>query len=83
MMARTQIVLDPDIHRQAKDRAAHMGVSFAEYVRRLVAQDLGEVEQTADVSIVFDLGGSGGSDISKDKDRLIAEAFAAGRRQHG
>ena len=53
-----------------------MGVSFAEYVRRLVARDLAVPEATAEVDSIFDLGSSGGSDISRKKDSMIAEAFA-------
>jgi hypothetical protein len=30
---------------------------------------------------LFDLGSSGGSDIAKDKDTLIAEAFRAQRKE--
>ena len=38
-MARTQITLEPEIQRRARQRAGDLGVSFAEYVRRLVARD--------------------------------------------
>jgi len=34
MMSRTQIALDPEIQRRARQRANDMGVSLAEYVRR-------------------------------------------------
>ncbi len=76
MMARTQITLGNELQRRARRRAADMGVSFAEYVRRLVARDLAVPEATAEVDSIFDLGSSGGSDISKKKDSMIAEAFA-------
>jgi len=56
-----------------------MGVSLAEYVRRLVARDLGSAPAKADPSLVFDLGSSHGSDIAKDKGEMIAEAFASKR----
>jgi hypothetical protein len=42
MNARTQITMDPDMQHRAHARAAALGISFAEYVRRLVQQDLGE-----------------------------------------
>jgi hypothetical protein len=75
MMSRTQITLDMQIHRLARQRASELGVSLAEYVRRLVARDLSGPRVKSDVACVFDLGCSGGSDVSKDKDAMIAEAF--------
>ena len=76
MMSRTQITLDPEIQRRARQRAGDLGISLAEYLRRLVARDLGSARAKADPVLVFDLGSSGGSDIAKDKDAMIAEAFA-------
>jgi hypothetical protein len=79
MMARIQIALDPETHRRVRARAAQMGVSFAEYIRRLVARDLGEPATGSDPSAVFDLGRSGKSRIAADKDEMIGEAVAAER----
>lgn len=79
MPSRTQITLDRETQKRAKSRAAQLGVSFAEYVRRLVAKDLAEPVPAADVSLVFDLGRSPDSDIARDKDRLVGEAMAARR----
>jgi hypothetical protein len=56
MMARTQITLDPEIQRRARQRAGDLGVSLAEYIRQLLARDLGGSKSTADPSVVFDLG---------------------------
>ena len=77
MMARTQITLQPEVQRRARQRAGDLGVSFAEYVRRLVVRDLGNSPAKADPALVFDLGESRRSDIAKDKDAMVAEAFAA------
>ena len=78
MMARTQITLEPEIHRRARQRAADLGVSLAEYFRRLVQADLGNRQKKADVSCIFDLGRSSGStNIAKHKDQMIAEAIEA------
>jgi hypothetical protein len=78
MMARTQITLAPEIHRRARRRASDMGVSLAEYFRRLVQKDLGTQPNTADVTRIFDLGRSAGvSNIAKHKDRMITEAIQA------
>jgi len=43
----------------------------------MIARDLGGARQVVDPSIVFDLGDSGGSDITRNKYAMIAEAFAA------
>lgn len=77
MTSRTQITLDAEVQRQARERAAQLGISFAEYIRRLVARDLGEPAPKIDPSAVFDLGSSGGSDIARNKDALIGEAVIA------
>jgi hypothetical protein len=75
MNARTQITMDPEMQRRAHAKAEALGISFAEYVRRLVHQDLGEVREKADVSIVFDLGASAEpTNIARDKDKLIGDA---------
>ena len=77
MMSRTQITLEPETHRRARQRANDLGVSLAEYLRRLVNRDLGAAQIATDPSAVFDLASSGGSDIAKHKDSMIAEAFAS------
>lgn len=78
MMSRTQISLDPEEHRLARRRAAEQGISLAAYIRRLVRDDLIEpVRKKADISVLFDLGDSGGSDIATHKDQYIGEALDA------
>jgi len=76
-MPRTQITLEPELQRRALQRANDLGCSLAEYVRRLVARDVGERKTKADVSMIFNLGNSGGSNIAKDKDEMIGEAIEA------
>lgn len=61
------------MQRRAQAKAAELGISFAEYVRRLVARDLGEPKP--DISIFFNLIDEGPpTDIARDKDKLLAEA---------
>ena len=79
MTSRTQITLDPETQKRAKARAAQLGISFAEYVRKLVAKDLEGPVVTADPSLVFDLGSSSGTDVARDKDRLVGEALSQAR----
>jgi hypothetical protein len=75
MNARTQITLDPEMQRRARAKAAELGISFAEYVRRLLAHDLSEPKAKPDISIIFDLGASKEpTDIARDKDKLLGEA---------
>lgn len=79
MMARVQVSLSPEEHRRAKQRAAELGISFAAYMRRLVASDLGEASATGDVHALFDLGESDDSDIARHKHRYVGEAVEAAR----
>lgn len=68
------MTLEPELHRAARARSAELGISLAEYMRRLVRRDLDAPARRADVRAVFDLGSSGGADIRRDKDRLLGEA---------
>ena len=80
MMTRTQLSFEPEMLHRARRRASHLGISLAEYVRRLVAADLGGEKRAVDPGAVFNLGRSKGSDIARHKDAMIAEAFS-GRRE--
>jgi hypothetical protein len=75
MNARTQITIDPEVQRRAQAKAAELGISFAEYVRRLVERDLGTTKPKADISVIFDLVKDGpATDIARDKDKMIGAA---------
>ena len=75
MNARAQITMDPELQRRAHAKAAELGLSFAEYVRRLVAHDLGQPRRNADISLLFDLGASHEpTDIARNKDQMLGEA---------
>jgi hypothetical protein len=76
MMVRTQVSLDPEMQRRARERAAQLGVSLAEYIRRLVSRDLDAPDRTADPSVVFNLGNSGVSDVAREKDDMLGRAVA-------
>lgn len=76
MTSRTQITLEPELHRRARHRAGQLGVSLAGYVRRLISRDLGEPEPHRDPSRVVGLGDSGSSDVARDKDAMLADALA-------
>jgi hypothetical protein len=82
MMQRTQVSLDPAEHRQARRRAAELGISLAEYIRRLVRRDLeGPAAASPDVTGLFGLGDSGGSDVARHRDEYVADAIGDRRRR--
>jgi hypothetical protein len=67
--------MDPELRRRAQRRAGELGISFAEYLCRLITNDLGGPAPKADVSMVFDLIDEGpATDIARDKDKMIGEA---------
>lgn len=78
-MTRTQLSFEREMLKRAKRRAGELGISLAEYVRRLVEDDLGPGRPSTDASAIFDLGRSGGSDIAGEKDAMVGEAMAEGR----
>ena len=76
MSARTQVTLDPETRRRAQAKAAEKKISFAEYVRRLVVDDLDETDTKVDISTVFDLVDDGHeTDVANHKDEMVAEAI--------
>lgn len=79
MMTRTQLSFDRRMLKQARERAASLGISLAEYVRRLVAEDLGALTAPSDPSVIFNLGSSVSSDIAARKDAMLGEAFGSKR----
>ncbi len=70
-------MLDEAAHRRAKQRASELGMSLAEYVRHAVDHELGEAQPSPDVSGLFNLFSSGGSNVAKYKDEYIGEAIEA------
>ena len=79
MTSRTQITLEPELHRRAVAKAEELGVSFAEYVRRVLQRDLEPTpKREFDITAMFDLFDEGpATDIARDKDKLIGEAVWA------
>lgn len=81
MMVRTQISLSAEVHTRVRERAAELGISLAEYIRRLVDRDLSQPPRKTDRSVVFDLGASQRTDIASEKTRMVAEAIGADKRR--
>ena len=82
MMSRTQVTLGAELQKRARRRAADLGISLAEYFRRLVARDLAVPKTGGDVSDIFDLGSSGGANIARDKDKMIADSVYSLRKRN-
>jgi hypothetical protein len=84
MAQRTQISLPDEDHRRARARAYDLGVSLAEYIRRLVADDLHSQRPAGPVDALFDLGSSAQrSDVAAHKDSYLGEAVEADARPRG
>ena len=63
---RTQIALDDQQHARVKRTASELGLTMAEYIRVLVDRDLGDDSTNAEVSAIFGIGRSDGSDIANE-----------------
>jgi len=74
MVVRTQVTLEAEAHRRAKRRAADRGISFAEYIRQVVDNDIGELPER-DISTIFGLFDSGQSDVSRNVDKYLGESL--------
>lgn len=74
MMVRTQISLPDRDHAAAKQRAAEMGISLSELIRRALSAQLNaQPRQRGDLSHLFGILDSGHSDTSSRVDELVAE----------
>src|SRR5262245_52289918 len=90
MNGRTNITLSPEMQRRAQAKANELSISLEDYVRVLVAREVGEPAQgfheeearglheyglKTDISIFFDLIDEGPpTNIARDKDKLVGEA---------
>ena len=72
---RIQIALEAEQLAKVKRNAADLGISMAEYIRSLIDRDLAVSQTHADISAVFGLGSSGGSDIAAEGKSGISEAI--------
>jgi hypothetical protein len=81
MKVRVQFAIDSDVKRRATERAAQSGLSFAQYVVKLIERDLERPKSKTGIEAIFDLGSSDGSDIARNKKQMIGEAVAARHRK--
>jgi metal-responsive CopG/Arc/MetJ family transcriptional regulator len=72
---RTQVYLDPEVHRRLKERAKEEGVSLAELIRRIAKDYLRKETAPKDYLTIVGLGQSGKTDIAEKHDNSLAESF--------
>jgi Arc/MetJ family transcription regulator len=77
MVVRTQITLDAEVHRRAKKRAAELGISLAEYVRRALDHELGEPQDRGDVRGIIAVIDTGPNEVSANVHAHVGEATDA------
>lgn len=73
---RTQIALTPEQHARVRQKAADLGITMAEYIRRLVDADLAGVEPASSPEAIIGIGASGGGDIASEGKHAVARAVA-------
>ncbi|HUG83770.1 MAG TPA: hypothetical protein VMM13_04350 [Euzebya sp.] len=81
MDIRMQVTIEEADHRRARERAASLGISLAEYIRRLVRRDLTDRDPspTSSLDDLFGIGDSGGSDVAAQQDEYLGQALSADR----
>jgi len=73
---RTQIYLDPEVHRRLKERAKEEGISLAELIRRIARDYLRKEALPRDYLAIVGLGQSGKTNISEKHDEYLAQALS-------
>ncbi|MDE0120810.1 MAG: hypothetical protein OXS33_03640 [bacterium] len=73
---RTQIALSPEQHARVRRKATELGISMAEYIRRLVDQDFATARTHADLTSIIGLFDSGSSDIANEGTQATRAAIA-------
>jgi hypothetical protein len=75
-----QITLDASTEVKVPRRGESIGIPVAEYVRRIIAADLGDGSSKSGVVELFDRGRSSEpTDIATSKRQMIAKAIEAGK----
>lgn len=65
----------PDhIHAMAKQRAAELGISFAEFARRLFERELDEASPKGDIDEICGMVSGAPFDMAQDGKKIIVEA---------
>lgn len=80
---RTIITLPDEMHARVKQRAADLGISFAELTRRLFEKELGFAAPGGDLDSICGMVGGEPFDMAGDGDRIIGEALSGLRPGSG
>ena len=68
--------MDAGMRRRAKRRADELGISLAEFVRRALDDALeSSTGPRPDISEIFGIANSGGSNVAEHKDEYLADAI--------
>ena len=73
-MVRTIITLPDHVHAQAKQRAAELGISLAEFARRLFEKELATAMPQGDIDSICGMVEGTPFDMARDGRRIIEEA---------
>jgi hypothetical protein len=73
---RTQVYLDPEVHRRLKERAKEEGISLAELIRRMAKDYLRKEASPKDFLAIVGLGQSGKTDVSEKHDDYLAQVLS-------
>ena len=71
---RTVVTVPDHIHKLAKQRASELGISFAEFTRRLLEQELTGTDPQGDIESIRGIVNGPAFDMALDGERLIGEA---------
>ena len=71
---RTIITMPDHLHAQAKRRAAELGISFAEFARRLFEKELSLPAPQGDIDSICGMVTGTPVDMASDGERIIGEA---------
>ncbi|MCY3851732.1 MAG: hypothetical protein OXF75_13180 [Acidimicrobiaceae bacterium] len=74
---RTVITLPDQVHARAKRRAADLGISFAEFARRLFEKELATPAPQGDLDAIRAMVRGEAFDMAGDGKRIVGEAFAS------
>lgn len=71
---RTIITLPDHMHARAKQRAAELGISFAEFARRLFEKEFAAAAPQGDIDAICAMVTGTSFDMARDGERIVGEA---------
>ena len=74
---RTVITLPDHMHARAKQRAADLGISLAEFARRIFEKELGMPAPQGDIDSICGMVTGEPFDMALDRERILGEAADA------